>query len=203
MAIHHYDYMIVANPPASRNEGSQESVGYHVRPLPASTVSTDELTEYMHQLEPSLTRGTCIAAVGALARALGELMADGHAVDIKGIGTLRPRLSGVVTEEARGLAAHNVCVSGTTFTPDEELLQLANEGRPTLCRRGVGTMPDDDVLQSFLQEHFAKYDRLTRKVLVEHFGITRDQAVKLLHQLVDEGCLVARGSRATAHYVKG
>jgi len=202
MAIHHYDYMIVANPPASRNEGSQEPVGYHVRPLPANTVALEDLTEYMHQLEPSLSQGTCISAVAALARALGELMADGHAVDIRGIGTLRPRLSGEVTEEARGLTARNVRVSGTTFTPDEELLQLANEGRPTLCRRGASTMPDDGALQSFLQEHFAKHDRLTRKALVERFGITRDQAVKLLHQLVGEGRLMARGSRATAHYVK-
>ena len=45
----------------------------------------------MHKSEPALSEGTCIAALSALARTLGELMASGHAVNVPGVGTLEQR----------------------------------------------------------------------------------------------------------------
>ena len=202
MAIHHYNYMITANPPASRNGDTAESVGHHVRLMPSTTVSTRELAEKMHKLSPVLSTGVCQAAIDALGNALGELLADGHLVGIDGIGIFQPRLSGRVHEGGHGLAAQDVRISGVLFTPDGELLAKANEGQPTLSRRGTRALPSPKEISDFLADHFAQHDRLTRKNVVERFGITKDQAFNLLQSLVNEGKLTAKGSRATAHYVR-
>ena len=193
MALEKYDYMIVANPPSSRREGAGEGVGHHVRLLPSSTVAEDDLVEKMHELEGVMSRGALHTALAALERALAELLAGGHAVSIPGIGTVRPRLAGEVVETAAGLAARNVRVSELQFVADEGLLARINEGRPR-------QMPSQEEVATFLDSHFARHQKLTRKAVVEHFGMTKYQALQLLTGLTERGTLVRRGSRATACY---
>ncbi|MBQ8968917.1 MAG: hypothetical protein IJ064_04185 [Bacteroidaceae bacterium] len=201
MALEHYNYAIMDNPPASRNRGEAAPVGHHVRLMPSETVGPQEVVERMHQLESTLSVGTCLLATDTLARALGELLACGHPVALPGIGILQPRLSGQVAETATGLVGREVHVSGVHFTPDSELLLRADKGKPQLVSRGRRRQPSADEVADFLQAHFASHERLTRKAVVEHFGLTRDQALALLRSLVADGRLQACGTRATAHYV--
>lgn len=200
MALEKYDYMIVANPPRARREGAGEGVGHHVRLLPSSTVAEEDLVEKMHELESVMSRGALHTALAALEGALAELLAGGHAVSIPGIGTVRPRLAGEVVETAAGLAARNVRVSELQFVADEGLLARINEGRPTLRRRGARQMPSQEEVTTFLDSYFARHEKLTRKAVVEHFGMTKYQALQLLTGLTERGTLVRRGSRATACY---
>lgn len=201
MSVHHYDYIIVANPPASRGEGSDEPLSHHVRLKHSSCVSANQLMEEMHRLEPNLSVGTCITAVSGLARALGQLLADGHSVEVPGVGVLHPSLSGRVTKTARGLAASDVHISGVRFTPSSELLAEANEGKATFNPHGLRLQPSDEEVEAFLTEYFAQHERLTRKALVMRFGLTRYQTLVLLRRLVSEGRLRPVGSRATACYI--
>ena len=201
MSLHHYNYIIKENPPASRGDGSEESLGYHVRLKPSPTVSQEQLVRVMHKLEPVLSRGVIISAIGTLARALSELLADGHTVNVEEIGTFQPRLSGTVKRERRGLVAREVHISGVQFTPDPELLlQLrTSSSSPSASSR---PLPSDATVEAFLVEHFTAHDRLTRKDVITHFHVTKDQALRLLRRLVAQGHLRLCGSRATAYYVR-
>ncbi len=202
MSVHHYDYIIAANPPASRAEGSAQPLSHHVRLSHSTSVSAKQVLEEMHRLEPTLSVGTCTAAVDALARALGGLLADGHSADIPGIGVLQPSITGSVSQTVRGLVASDVHISGLRFAPSRELLAAANEGRPTFKPHGGRQQPSEDEVQAFLDEHFARQPQLARKQLAERFGLTRYQTIVLLRRLVSEGRLRPVGSRSTACYTR-
>lgn len=202
MSIHHYDYIIAANPPASRGADSAEPLSHHVRLLHSTCVPANQLMEEMHRQEPTLSVGTCIAAVSALARALGQLLADGHSVEIPDVGVLQPSISGRVSETARGPVASDVHISGIRFTPSTELLAEANEGKATFNPHGMRQQPTDNEVQAFLAEHFAQHPTLSRKQLVGRFNLTRYQALVLLRRLVSEGQLQPAGSRSTACYTR-
>lgn len=202
MALYNYDYMIATNPPGSRNEGSDEALGHHVRLMPSATITGRQLVEKMRQMEPVLSRGVCHSALDALARALEDLLADGHPINIPGIGSFQPRLTGDVVRGARGLAAQHVRIGSVQFTADAELLMGANRGQGKLRRRGSSALPTEEQVSLFLNEHFATHATLTRKVVIKHFGITKYQALMLLQNLIDKHVIVRRGSRATAHYEK-
>ena len=202
MALYNYDYMIATNPPSSRNDGSDEALGHHVRLLPSSTITGRLLVEKMRQLEPVLSRGVCHSALDALARALEDLLADGHPINIPGIGSFQPRLTGDVVRGARGLTAQHVRISNVQFTADAELLLGANRGQGKLRRRGSSALPTEEQVSLFLDEHFATHATLTRKVVIKHFGITKYQALMLLQNIINKHVIVRRGSRATAHYEK-
>lgn len=200
MSIRRYKYIIKENPPASLGESANDSLGHHVRLKPSATVTASQLVAEMHRNDPVLSRGTYASAVSTLAETLGELLSDGHPVHVEGIGTFQPRLSGTVARERNGLVARKVSISGIQFVPDSQLLQLANEGAPTRSRV-PRPLPKDSEVSAFLTQYFAEHERLTRKPLVTHFGITKNQALTILRRLVGNGRLQLRGSRATAHYV--
>lgn len=200
MSIHRYKYIIKTNPPASREEGSEQPLGYHIRLKPSPTVTHRQLVQVMHKLEPVLSRGVIYSAIDAFARALKELLADGHSVHVDEIGTFQPRLSGTVARERRGLVARDVRISGVQFTPAPELLVQLMRSTPTPSRTSY-PLPSDAKVSAFLDEHFATHNRLTRKNVITHFHITKDQALRLLRRQVANGRLRLCGSRATAYYV--
>lgn len=202
MSLFHYNYMIVDNPPSPQRLESGKTAGHHIRLMPSARITQKQLVEKMHKLEPILSRGMCEVAIGVLSRAVGELLANGHLVTIRDIGTLQPHLTGDIVEKGRGPKVGNVRVSTINFTPDSELLNMANQGKPRLKRKGTRSMPSAKEVMAFLTDYFSQHDRLTRKAVIERFGITRYQAANLLHQLTANGTLVACGHRATAHYVR-
>ena len=200
MSLHRYKYIIKSNPPSSRSEDSQEPLGYHIRLKPSPMVSTEQLVAEMHKLEPVLSRGTLIAALGTLARTLGELLADGHSVNLEDVGTFQPRLSGTVVRERGGLVARDAHISGIQFTPAPELLLQLNQSKP-MPSRASRPLPTDNEVSVFLEAHFSSHDHLVRKDVIDCFRITKDQALRLLRRLVSDGRLQLCGSRATAYYV--
>lgn len=200
MSLHRYKYIIKTNPPASREEDSEQPLGHHIRLKPSPTITHSQLVQEMHKQEPVLSRGVIFSAVSAFARTLGELLANGHSVHVDEIGTFQPRLSGTVTRERRGLVAHDVHISGVQFRSDPEFLLQLRQSTPTPSRTSRPLPPDAEVAR-FLTQHFATHDRLTRKDVITHFHITKDQALRLLRQQVTLGRLRLCGSRATAYYV--
>lgn len=200
MSLHRYNYIIKTNPPSSRGEGSEEPLGHHIRLKPSPTVSLSQLVTEMHKFEPVLSRGTIFTTLSALSRALNELLADGHSVKLDDIGVFQPRLSGRVAHERRGLVARDVHISGVQFTPDPQLLLQLYRSTPVLSRTSR-SLPSDEEVSAFLSEHFVANDRLTRKNVITHFRVTKDQALRLLRRQVTLGHLHLCGSRSTAYYV--
>ena len=200
MSIHRYKYIIKTNPPASREEGSEQPLGYHIRLKPSPTVTHRQLVQEMHKQEPVLSRGVIFSAVSAFARTLGELLADGHSVHVNEIGTFQPRVSGKVAREQRGLVARDVHISGVQFTPDPEFLLQLKQSTPTPSHTSR-PLPSDAEVSRFLTRHFAAHDRLMRKNVITHFHVTKDQALRLLRQQVTQGRLQRCGNRATAYYI--
>lgn len=198
-------YSIYQNPP--RRDGQKPA--RHVQVKNLTPTNLYEIAERMQRLNSIYSEGTTVGVMTELKRVMAELLADGHAIHLDGIGTFTPKVSVTISERSNGrggkrLHTSNLRVSGIDFQPDSELLTQTNRHADFEWVAGARQQPPSPAeLQDFLTRHFASNDTLTRADLMQGLQISKDRARTYLNTWVANGTLLREGIHATTCYRKG
>ncbi len=192
-------YSIYQDPP--RRDGKKTA--RHIQVKGHDHINSEELAKKMG--DDVYGRSVCIGVLSLLSSKLPELLADGCAVHINGVGTFTPKVSGDIHETRRNgstrVQARALRVTGIDFQPDGQLLAEINQRArfEHLPERRMTEVTEEE-LRAFLARHFSAHDELRRSDLVEAFNISKDRAHAILHQWVEDGTLIHQGSRGASHY---
>ena len=150
------------------------------------------------------TRGTMTGALYTMRDELVDMMGDGSAIHLPGLGTFTLTLGGGVVEQDGKYVGRDVHVDGIRFTPDENLLadlRRFKVDQDPLPMRSVITQEQIDAALGAL---FARKDAITRADLYHAFDgtVSRHRLSDILTRLVADGRLVREGSRSQTRYRK-
>lgn len=179
-------------------------------PYNQMTISTQELAEIISG-RCTVKEPDVYATLMALSQVLSETLLDGNRLRVDGVGTFDISLK-QKEQQADGtehqpktmsdnVRAEDVCISRVIFTPSSELQKVLK--RAVFVSSGVeaaDTLSREDV-DAFLSQHFATQPALQRRQLEEHFSLSRNQAIRWLKILTDEGVLQPLGVRNARIYI--
>ena len=148
------------------------------------------------------TRGTMTGALYTMRDELVDMMGDGSAIHLPGLGTFTLTLGGGVVEQDGKYVGRDVHVDGIRFTPDENLLadlRRFKVDQDPLPMRSVITQEQIDAALGAL---FARKDAITRADLYHAFDgtVSRHRLSDILTRLVADGRLIREGSRSQTRY---
>lgn len=183
--------------PSPRDNRDDAQVHYHPRIDAHNDVAhLKQLEHVMTSHNSPLARYSHPALID-ISDAMIELFSYGKSVCLPEIGTFTPQLSGDITLDSSGKPrAKNVRISSITFRPDRDFLKAASQLDTTLSDRIHLDIPDPEVLERNLAEHFAHHATLSRHQLIYDIYagiITTYRANKILASLVAAGRLVPVG----------
>ena len=164
----------------------------------------EEFIEKYNADQKPFSQGSMIGALYTMRDELVDMMSNGSAIHLPGLGTFTLTLGGGVEVQDGKYVGRDVHVDGIRFTPDEELLaelrRLKVDQEP-LPMRPVVTQEQID---SAMADLFARKDVITRADLYRAFDgtVSRHRLSDLLARLVDEGRLVREGSGSQTRYRK-
>lgn len=148
------------------------------------------------------TRGTMTGALYTMRDELVDMMGDGSAIHLPGLGTFTLTLGGGVVEQDGKYVGRDVHVDGIRFTPDENLLadlRRFKVDQDPLPMRSVITQEQIDAALGAL---FARKDAITRADLYHAFDgtVSRHRLSDILTRLVADGRLIREGSGSQTRY---
>lgn len=183
--------------PSPRGSRDDAQVHYHPRIDAHNDVAHLKQLEHVIASHNSPLARYSHPALIEISEAMLELFANGKSVCLPEIGTFTPQLCGDITlDRSDHPHAKNVHISSITFRPDRDFLKAASQLETAPSDRIRLDIPNPEVLERNLAEHFAHHDTLSRHQLIYDIYagiITTYRANKILASLVAAGRLVPVG----------
>lgn len=179
-------------------------------PYNQATISTQELAEIISG-RCTVKEPDVYATLMALSQVLAETLLDGNRLRVDGVGTFDISLKQKDTHAdgtehqpktmSDTVRAEDVSVSRVIFTPSSELQKALK--RAVFVSSGVENAEplSREKLNTFLSQHFSTQPALQRRQLEEHFSLSRNQAIRWLKILTDEGVIQPLGASNSRIYV--
>ncbi|MDR1004505.1 MAG: HU family DNA-binding protein [Prevotellaceae bacterium] len=183
--------------------GQTEEQTLHARPLYNGKADTRYLSREIN-LRSTVTPADISAVLASLRDVMGDALANGKQVHLKGIGYFRPTLTcteKVVPETKRKAA--KVMLKSIAFRPDKELLNSVGAVHLEHVKHAgahSAKLSNAEIDQR-LEEYFRTHSVLTRRDFQHLCGFTSSTARLQLARLRNEGKLRNEGIRNQPMYV--
>lgn len=152
----------------------------------------------------AMSEGTLYAAWYTLAHAIAEQLAEGKAIKLNGLGSLRLSIgaNAEVTSTTKR-RADKVQVQGVTFQPDADLMKAI--GKPVFkwapdatLQHAPSALSLIEPLRAYLDEHAT----ITRADFARIFRLKRSTAADRLKELIRLGVIKPQGTNRNTQYVR-
>lgn len=150
------------------------------------------------------TKGTLSGSFSDLMEKVAKYLAEGKAVDLKDLGTLRLSIGTddpvTASTKRRG---DKVKVKGVNFVPSEQLMKAIGQPQFEWAAEATSQFaPSVEQLKAPLLAYLEEHGKITRKQFEETFRLKRTTAIDRLNAFVRMGLIVPKGSTRERVYVK-
>ena len=178
----------------------EKKVRYHARSVVTGKMSTQHLVRTIAQrsaFKESVVTGVLLA----LEDVLCESLAEGHSVQLDGVGAFRISAKSPSVRDRREIRAESIEFKGVVYKADKKLLKKLSTTKFLRTKYSHCSVDISDIeIDGFLTEHFKEHDYITTKELEQICGLSNATALRRLKERVNEGKLAHPGHLRAPFY---
>ena len=190
-----YDFFLTPQP-----KEKQENVKYHARTVVESTLTNKDIADEISR-RCTIRKAEAMAVLEEVADIFLEKLSEGHAIQLKGIGTFHISAKSPSVSSKKEVRAESIECGGVVYRAEKKLLrQLGNTKFQKVSCSQTSVELGDIELDGILTEYFKDHPYITTKELQDLSGLSNHTALRRLKERVKAGKMTHPGHRYSAFY---
>ena len=178
----------------------EKKVRYHARSVVTGKMSTQHLVRTIAQ-RSAFKESVVTGVLMALEDVLCESLAEGHSVQVDGVGTFRISAKSPSVRDRHEIRAESIEFKGVVYKADKKLLKKLSATKFLRTKYSHCSVEVSDIeIDGILTEHFKEHDYITTKELEQLCGLSNATALRRLKDRVNEGKLTHPGHLRAPFY---
>ena len=178
----------------------EKKVRYHARSVVTGKMSTQHLVRTIAQ-RSAFKESVVTGVLMALEDVLCESLAEGHSVQVDGVGTFRISAKSPSVRDRHEIRAESIEFKGVVYKADKKLLKKLSTTKFLRTKYSHCSVEVSDIeIDGILTDHFKEHDYITTKELEQLCGLSNATALRRLKDRVNEGKLTHPGHLRAPFY---
>ena len=190
-----YDFFLTPQP-----KDKQEKVRYHARTVVDSTLSNKDIATEISK-RCTINKAEAMAVMDEMAEIFRQKLMEGHAVQLKGIGTFHISAKSPSVRSKKEVRAESIKCGGVVYRAEKKLVrQLDNTKFQKVTYSQTSLEVSEIELDGILTEYFKDHQYITTKEFQNLSGLSNHTALRRLKERVEAGKMTHPGHRHSAFY---
>ena len=190
-----YDFFLTPQP-----KDKQEKVRYHARTVVDRTLNNKDLAEEISK-RCTIRKAEAMAVMDEMAEIFRQKLMEGHAVQLKGIGTFHISAKSPSVRSKKEVRAESIKCGGVVYRAEKKLIRQLGSTRFQKVMYSQTSLEVSDIeLDGILTEYFKDHQYITTKELQYLSGLSNHTALRRLKERVEAGKMTHPGHRYSAFY---